>query len=190
MVERSRGQSLPRQGLQLLRVSSWSAPAWLLVLGSALFLTSCGGEAFSTIERPSPDVAAVETAPAAATPTTAALPTGLGDVVWARSIDSASGSPLTSILQFPPDAPSLTASVLATNIAAGSVVEASWNYNDTPLDAFATRIVIESSTSRRWLTFQLDRESDESWPEGTYAIEILLDGVPVSRGEVEVRDEQ
>ena len=190
MVGRSLRQYITHRGLPNLGVGGHVMPGWALVFGTAVILSSCGGETDSTIAQPSPDVATVESAPAAATPTVAVLPAGLGEVIWASSIDPTSGSPLASNLQFAPDAPSLTAAVLATNLAAGSVVEASWSYNDTPLDAFATRIVLDGGPARRWLRFQLDRESDEPWPQGNYAVEILLDGAPISRGEVEVRDEQ
>jgi hypothetical protein len=136
------------------------------------------------------DVAAEEPTPPIGSPVVDDVLPTLHDVLWAVTTDPETDAPLTVTRRYPTDASRLTASVLGTNLPAGSVVSADWSYNNTSLDAFATRIVVEETAPRRWLTFHLERKAGAVWPEGTYVIDVSLNGSPVRRGDVEVDDEQ
>lgn len=164
-----------------------------LGLGSAVvlagLLAGCGGSAAPTGElRPPAAIATPRAAVSAATPTTAAEPVArLGEIVWAAEVDSETGTPLVVTAGYLTDSPRLTAATLATDVPRGAVIEAVWTYNDTSLDAFATRLTLDEAATRRWLRFHLDRDPQTPWPAGIYAVEVSLDGVVVQRAEVEVR---
>ena len=82
--------------------------------------------------------------------------------------------------------PRIAADLPAYEIPAGSQVSATWSYNNTSLDAFATTITIDHLQDEQWLTFQLSRNTDAPWPTGVYEITISLDGQVAQTSSVEV----
>jgi hypothetical protein len=169
-----------------------AAASLTTLVATASLLIGCGG---GQTQSPAPqdgssaDVA-IQSTVAGATPASATPAPALDEILWAVTIDPSSDAPLTVTRRYPVDTTRLTASVLATNLPPSTAVDAAWSYNNTSLDAFATRVVVQDAAPRRWLSFHLDRNSETSWPAGTYAIEISLDGEPARRGEVEVGGEQ
>jgi hypothetical protein len=107
--------------------------------------------------------------------------------VWAASVDSATNAPIETVEDYPPEAPAIVAAVFVTSLPAGSRLEASWEYNDTSLDAFTTALELPEATARQWITFEIARNDPaEPWPEGRYEIAIAHDGAIVREGTVEV----
>ena len=71
-------------------------------------------------------------------------------------------------------------------LPAGSQVSATWSYNNTSLDAFATTLTIDHLRPEQWLTFQLSRNAEEPWPTGVYEITISLNGQVAQSSTIEV----
>ena len=131
--------------------------------------------------------------PAAGTPviTTAPRPEAspvpvLGEIVWAASGDPESNAPQETVSTFGPETPRIAAFVLANALPAGSVVAATWEYNNTPLETFARQIVVPAVTDQTWISFHIDRAETDRWPVGLYEITITLDGQMAQQSEVEV----
>lgn len=164
-------------------------PALVSAVVLAGLLAGCAGSSAPVGElRPPAAIATPQATPSVATPAAATAPAAaLGEIVWAEALDPDTGAPLAVAPAFLPDAPRLTAATLATNVPQGAAIEAVWTYNDTSLDAFATRLTLDETAPRRWLTFHLDRDPQTPWPVGAYAVEISLDGVVTQRAAVEVR---
>ena len=74
-------------------------------------------------------------------------------------------------------------------LSAGSSLEATWEYNDTSLDAFTTRLAPADSGADQWVSFYIERDPEVEWPVGTYEVKISLDGATVQQAAVEVREE-
>lgn len=140
---------------------------------------------------------ATSTPPAeAVTPATPAVPTpapstpvprsaGLGEVRWSRD-PLTTATPAAGLTQLPSDAPYIVANVPAYVLPAGSQVSATWSYNNTSLDAFATTLTIDHLRPEQWLTFQLSRNAEEPWPTGVYEITISLNGQVAQSSTIEV----
>jgi hypothetical protein len=107
-------------------------------------------------------------------------------VVWATSSDPITNAPQDEALSFSPEAPRITAFVLATALPAGTTLRADWEYNDTSLDAFSREIVVPTAADRTWFSFHIDREESDPWPVGVYEITISLDGRIARQSSVEV----
>jgi hypothetical protein len=112
----------------------------------------------------------------------------IGDIVWATSTDPASNMPIDAVASYRPDAPRIIAAVRTRVLSAGSTVEATWEYNDTSLDAFTTRLTPSSSGAERWISFHIARDPEVPWPVGTYELTIALDGAIVRQAAVEVSE--
>jgi len=161
-----------------------------VVAMAGLLLVSCGGEAVLV----SPDTAsptAVVTATLATSPTVVAatpLPTPpLGDVVWTTAVDPVTSAPTGVVAAISPDAPLIIAAVETNALAAGSRLKATWEYNDTSLDAFTTELVSSDQATQRWISFHMTREDmSVPWPEGTYEIAIAVNGTVVRTAAIDV----
>lgn len=156
-----------------------------LALITTLTVVACGGEPKLAIpETAAPPQAttvatAVPPAPPQATPEIAA-------VVWTTATEPATNEPVDEVAQYATDAPALIAAARVTDLPAGTTVEATWTYNNTPLDAFASSLTIESALPERWLRFHLERGADTTWPPGSYAISISLGSTPVLEASIDV----
>jgi hypothetical protein len=179
----------------MVDATSGKSPWQRMVAGSAvaiagLLLVSCGGEAVLV----SPDTAspsAAGTATLAAAPTVIAatpLPMPpLGDVVWTTAVDPVTSAPTGVVTAISPDAARIIAAVETNALAAGSHLKATWEYNDTSLDAFTTELVSADQTSQRWISFHMTREDvSVPWPEGTYEIAIAVNGSVVRTAAIDV----
>jgi hypothetical protein len=122
----------------------------------------------------------------AGTPVGAIAAPLIGNVVWATLTDPATNTPTEQIRSYRPDAPRIIAAIQATALPPGSIVEASWEYNDTSLDAFTTRLTPTDSGSEQWLSFHIARDPGVPWPVGTYEVTISLNGAEVLQAAVEV----
>ena len=125
----------------------------------------------------------------AATPVGASIEPRIGEIVWATATDPAMNAPIDQVTSYPPDAPRIVAAVRATAIPAGSVVEATWDYNDTSLDAFTTRLTPTDSSAEQWLSFHIARDPEVLWPPGRYEVSISVDGATVQQAAVEVGEQ-
>jgi len=152
-------------------------------------LVSCGGELrLVPPAGPSPEVTALVPAGAVATPVSTAVATKVGPIVWATAIDPATGAPIEPVTSYRPDAPQIIAVMQTSGLSAGSAVEATWEYNNTSLDAFSTRLVPAASTEESWISFHIECSPDVPWPAGTYQVMVSLDGTTVQQGSIEVTE--
>jgi hypothetical protein len=157
-----------------------------IALQSAL-LVNCGGEPRLA---PPNDLSLVPTSATPAVPL--ATPTGeismpqLGEIVWATAIDPATSAPTDAVVSYVPDAPQIIAAATAHSLPSGSRLEATWEYNDTPLEAFTTQLVASDSINETWVSFHIERDPDVPWPEGTYEVTIAFDGTSIQQAAVEV----
>ena len=156
---------------------------------ASVLLASCGSEPrLAPLADSSPqkttDSAIVSTAIPAAT----AVASQPGVIVWATATDPATHAPVEPVSSFAPDALRIVAAVQADALTAGSSVEAIWEYNDTSLDAFTTRLTPSESSSTQWISFYIERDPEVQWPVGTYEVKILLNGATVQEAAVEVRE--
>jgi hypothetical protein len=90
------------------------------------------------------------------------------------------------VTTFQPDAKDLYACVRGNYLLQGAVVEATWSYNNTSLDAFATRVTIPDTTPQRWIAFHITRDPNVSWPAGSYAVAVAVNGTVLQRASIEV----
>jgi hypothetical protein len=133
-------------------------------------------------------VVADSTDNAAATPVSAIVERRVGQIVWTTATDPATNAPLEQVSSYRPDAPRIIASVQTGALTAGSVVEATWEYNDSSLDAFTTRLTLTDSAAEHWLSFHIARDPEVPWPVGTYEVTISLDGAPAQEAAVDVSE--
>jgi hypothetical protein len=124
---------------------------------------------------------------AEATPVSASVESRIGRIVWATETDPVTHEPIEPVSSYRPDAPRIIAAVQAQALS-GSVVEATWKYNDTSLDAFTTRLVPTGSGAERWLSFHIARDPGVPWPVGTYEVTVSLDGTPMQQSAVDVSE--
>ena len=152
-------------------------------------LISCGGEPrLVPPTNPSPQVVPTSPAGAAATPMSAAMESQIGDIVWATSTDPASNEPIDAVASYRPDAPRIIAAVRTRALSSRSIIEATWEYNDTSLDSFTTRLTPSGSGPEQWISFHIARDPEVPWPVGTYEVAIALDGAIVRQAAVEVTE--
>ena len=160
-----------------------------MLLAICGLLVSCGGEAQLAV---TPTQIAVATATHAATPrpveTPTVTPPTIGPVVWTTSVDAMTGAPLDSVSTYSPDAPQIIAVIRASSLPAGSTINADWTYNNTSLDAFATRMTLDRPSPEQWIVFRMERTSESMWPVGAYAIAISLNGARVVSSSIDVAD--
>jgi hypothetical protein len=116
----------------------------------------------------------------------ASVESRIGRIVWAADTDPTTRAPIEPVSSYRPDAPRIIAAVQTHALAAGSVVEATWEYNGTSLDAFTTRLLPTESGAERWLSFHIARDPEVPWPLGTYEVTVSLDGTPMQQAAVDV----
>ena len=97
--------------------------------------------------------------------------------------------PIEPVSSYRPDAPRIIAAMQTFALSAGSTVEATWEYNDTSLDAFSTRLAPADSSAESWISFYIDRDPDVPWPVGTYEVTVSLNGTIVQQAAIEVTEQ-
>jgi hypothetical protein len=153
-------------------------------------LASCGGEPVLVPPAQStPRSVTDSTSVSAAIPAATAITSQIGDVVWTISTDPTTNAPVEPVSTYAPDALRIVAAVPVGALSAGSTVEAIWEYNDTSLDDFTTRLTPTESGTNQWIHFYIERDAEVEWPVGTYEVKISLNGEPVQGDAVEVREE-
>ncbi len=154
---------------------------------SCALLVSCGGEPqlvppASLTPVPTFEIPVVPLA----TPARADILPQVGDIVWAAAIDPVTSAPTDPVSSYLPEAPQIIAAAPAHSLPAGSRVKATWEYNDTSLDAFATELVPTDTIEETWVAFHLDRDPNVPWPVGVYEVTVSLEGTVIQRAAVEV----
>jgi hypothetical protein len=149
-------------------------------------LVNCGGEPRLVppedhSRSPTIEISAVP----GATPQ-ANLTPGIGGIVWAAAIDETTNAPIEPVSSYVSNAPRIIAAVPAQSLPAGSRIEATWEYNDTSLDAFTTRLSQTEMVDQTWITFHLERDPAVPWPVGTYELSVSLNGTTMQVATVEV----
>ncbi|MDF3038113.1 MAG: hypothetical protein K0Q71_819 [Thermomicrobiales bacterium] len=159
--------------------------ALLTTIGCVL-LVGCGGPQLAPPEETA-EVAVTGTPIISTAPAPEASPVpSLGEIVWGEATDPATNAPLEPVTTYAPEAPRISAFVLATGLPAGSTITADWEYNDTTLDAFSRQIVVPTATDQTWISFHIDRGEAESWPAGIYEVTISLNGQVARQATIEV----
>jgi hypothetical protein len=170
-------------------MARWSPRAASIALACAL-LAGCGGQPIlAPPVDPSPRPTINTPQSAAATPMATAAAQQIGDVIWATATDPATNAPIDSVSSYPADALRIVAAMRIDALPAGSSVEATWQYNDTSLDAFTTRLTPAGNGAEQWISFYIERDPEVEWPVGTYEVRISLNGSAVHESAVEVREE-
>jgi hypothetical protein len=147
---------------------------------------SCGGE--PRLVPPgdqSPSPAIELSAVPVATPRANVTPT-VGQIVWTAAIDETSNAPIEPVSSYLPTAPRIIAAAPVQSLPDGSLIEATWEYNDTSLDAFTTELSRSEMIDQAWVTFHIERDPGVDWPAGTYEVSVSLDGTMVQTAAVEV----
>jgi hypothetical protein len=125
----------------------------------------------------------------AGTPVATAAATQISDIVWATATDPATNAPIELVSSYRPDARRIIAAVHMDALMAGSIVEATWEYNDTSLDAFTTQLRPSDTGADQWISFYIERDPEVEWPVGTYDVTVSLDGTTLRQAAVEVHEE-
>ncbi len=107
-------------------------------------------------------------------------------IVWARSVDPATGAPIDRTDVFPADAPRLYAVAPFEYIADGVTLRGEWTYNNTTMPALASVSKIEAPQADVWIVFQLGRSGERDWPDGDYQLTVLVDDQPALTSTVRV----
>jgi hypothetical protein len=153
-------------------------------------LVSCGGELrLVPPAGPSPQVISEAPAVAGATPVGTAVATRFGQIIWATASDPVTSAPIESVSSYRPDASRIIAVMQTFALSAGSTFEATWEYNDTSLDAFSTRLTPAESSAESWISFYIERDPDVPWPVGTYEVTVSHNGTIVQQAAVEVTEQ-
>lgn len=158
-----------------------------LASGLAAFCTvfilgGCGGS----------DAEPTLTAPPISTATTLAnTPTPLpapsvGDVVWTASVEPDTNAPGEAVEKFNSNDPGIYAVVRVSNLPAGAVLSASWSYNGVPLDGVTSGVLAPSALFDGFVEFHISKSDDVEWPDGTYVINVLLNGDVKQVSQIEV----
>ena len=159
---------------------------WATLALSGLLLAGCGSEsrliAPGAVATPSSSPAA---SPAAWPATVDPGPT-VGDIVWTTTVDPVTNAPVDAVGSYSPEAVRIIASMPTRGIPRSVAIRASWEYNDTPLEAFTTELDLPQQRETTWISFHIDRDPQILWPEGIYAIAVSLDGSEIQRSAVEV----
>lgn len=161
----------------------------LLALACGL-LARCGGEPRLVPPADSSQQIVTNTPQVvAASPAAPSMAPQVADVVWATAADPATNAPIDPVSSYRQDALRIVAALHLVMPAAGSTFEATWEYNDTSLDAFTTQLKLSESGADQWISFYIERDPEVEWPVGIYGVTISLNGTPVQQGAVEVREE-
>ncbi|HEY8447758.1 MAG TPA: hypothetical protein VIL01_11700 [Thermomicrobiales bacterium] len=162
-------------------------PHLLLATLACIALAACmdQGEVQSVATVPAPQPPE-SSPPATAEPPGSPVPPTVGEIIWALAIDPATAEPTESVSAFTTDALALYAAVPIASLPPQTVLAAEWSYNNTPLEAFASSVVISDLYSDGWVAFSLTRAPEESWPTGTYTVEILMNGQAVRSATVQM----
>ncbi len=159
--------------------------SFLAAAGCAL-LVGCGAPQLALPESsPAPAETGTPVAATGRAPIPSPVPS-LGEIVWATSADPETNAPQETVTAYTPEAPRVSAFVLANNLQAGSTIDADWAYNDTSLDAFSRQVIVPAPTDQTWVSFHIDRGDAEPWPAGVYEITISLNGETAREAAVEV----
>ena len=113
-----------------------------------------------------------------------------GAVVWATAVDPTTKAPTEPVETFPTDARTMYAAVPLARLEPGTTLTATWTYNRTPLDGMVGSVTAPAGEAGRdvWVAFELERQTDEPWPNGTYAITVAVNGEPALTAAVEVQN--
>ena len=102
----------------------------------------------------------------------------VGPIVWAAEIDPLTKAPRTAVESFPADTGTLFAAVPVERMEPGTEVRAQWSYNGNPLDIAPVVVRSDGAARGAWLEFHLSRSGETPWPDGIYAVRVLIDGAP------------
>ena len=97
-------------------------------------------------------------------------------MVWATSIDLNTKAPLQRVTAFPGDGRAIYATLPVARVAAGTTFGASWSYNGTPLEGFRSTLTAPEDRRDTWTAFHIELTGTEPLPDGTYAIEVTVNG--------------
>ncbi len=151
------------------------------LLGSVLLVGGCsvgtGGEAART-------PAAQPTA--AVTPTAAPAPISLGPIVWATSVDAATGEPDEDLQIIPHDAPAIIASIETGPLPAGTVLAGEWTMNGVAVPGGPVTVRTDQARGPGWVTFAFRRNEGATWPPGLLELTVTAPNGASVTGSVQI----
>jgi hypothetical protein len=131
---------------------------------------------------------ATSTAPAVnnATPVESTPISEEAAIEWAREIDPATNAPVRRATAFITTDAIIYAVLPVERIEQGSVVEATWSYNGTPVPALTATVTVEQTYENGWIEFHLTLPQGQIWPTGEYTIAIAINSQQVAESTIEV----
>ena len=110
----------------------------------------------------------------------------VGPIIWTAAIDETTNAPIEPVSSYVSTTPRIIAAVPVQSLPAGAQIEASWEYNDTSLDAFTTQLSQAEMIDRTWIAFHIERDPAVPWPVGTYQVSVAVNGTTMQVASVEV----
>ncbi|MGI8642978.1 MAG: hypothetical protein ACR2LS_02545 [Thermomicrobiales bacterium] len=110
----------------------------------------------------------------------------LGPIQWTAMVDPTTLAPVQPVQAFPTTAATIYAVVPVRRINAGTVVSATWTYNDTAIEGVTSSVTVPDAVADVWLEFHLARTTVPEWPDGTYSIIVQVGGQPALASSVVV----
>jgi hypothetical protein len=122
-----------------------------------------------------------------ATPTPVPPPAGIGEIVWTAAVDPATNAPTEPLNALRNDAPQVVAALPIERLPEGTVLQAHWTIDGTPLPALDPEpVTVETSRADAWVAWTLRWEGDQPWPTGQLGIEVEVNGEPRGRAEIPI----
>lgn len=130
--------------------------------------------------------------PPAATATGGAIPAKgtpaaeAAEIVWAREIDPETNAPVRRATAFITTDAAIYAVLSLDRVEQGSVVEASWFYDGTPVPSLTASVAVDKTYEESWIEFHLTLPEGQIWPTGEYTIAIAVNGQQIAESAIEV----
>ncbi len=163
-----------------MRQAIRSGGRWIAVaLVGCIVLAGCGAGGGESAEQADTPVSAPGSPPVALA--------GVGDIVWATSVNPATQAPLDPLTALPNDALQVIAALPVETLPAGTVVRAHWTIDGEPLPALdPDPLTVEEGLAGAWLTWTLRWEGEQPWPIGRLGIVVEIDGAANWHGDIPI----
>ena len=110
----------------------------------------------------------------------------IGPVIWTTGVDPTTKAPTTEVRSFTTETRAMYATAQIRRVQKGTVIAAAWSYNGTQIKELGRSMTPANGQRNVWIEFHLDLGDGRSWPAGTYAITLTIDGRVAERGAVVV----
>lgn len=149
-----------------------------IVFACAVLLVACGSD-------PAGDSSPDSGTPPAATPPPEAEMT-VGQIIWAQSVDAATGEPTDAASRFTTQSPAIIAVIEVHDIPAGTEFTATWTINDQPIVVDEMDITATNDLPHAWIAFSFTRDADQRYPVGLLGVVITISDGDLREATVEI----